>query len=54
MDKYTAFHPGQVWLDTNGKRIQTHGGSVYHENGVYYFYGENKEYGDWLVIARIR
>ncbi len=46
MDKYTTFHPGQVWLDTNGNRIQAHGGSVYFENGVYYFYGENKEFTD--------
>ena len=26
--KYTSFRPGQIWLDTNGKRIQAHGGSV--------------------------
>ena len=25
---YNSFHPGQVWLDTEGKRIQAHGGSV--------------------------
>ena len=25
---YDRFYPGQVWLDTEGKRIQTHGGSV--------------------------
>ena len=30
-------------LDTNGKRVQAHGGSVFYEDGVYYFYGENKE-----------
>lgn len=23
---YDAFYPGQVWLDTNGNRIQAHGG----------------------------
>ncbi len=39
-----AFHPGQVWLDTNGKRIQAHGGSIFYEDGVYYWYGENKEF----------
>lgn len=38
--------PGQIWLDTNGKRIQAHGGSVRYENGTYYFYGENKEFTD--------
>ncbi len=34
---------GQVWLDTEGKPIQAHGGSVMYVDGYYYFYGENKE-----------
>lgn len=42
--RYTSIKPGEVWLDTNGKRIQAHGGSVFYEDGTYYFYGENKEY----------
>lgn len=46
MKKYTSFKPGQVWLDTNGKRIQAHGGSVIYIDGAYYFYGENKERTD--------
>ena len=33
---YTSIRPGQVWLDTAGKRIQAHGGSILYENGVYY------------------
>ena len=41
-----AFHPGQVWLDTEGKRIQAHGGSIFYLDGVYYWYGENKEFTD--------
>ena len=41
--RYNSFHPGQVWLDTNGKRIHAHGGSILYENGRYYWYGENKE-----------
>lgn len=41
--RYDAFHLGQVWLDTEGKRIQAHGGSVMYLNGTYYWYGENKE-----------
>lgn len=41
--KYDAFYPGQVWLDTEGKRIQAHGGSIMYLDGVYYWYGENKE-----------
>ncbi len=43
---YNSFHPGKVWLDTDGKRIHAHGGSVLHENGYYYWYGENKEFTD--------
>jgi len=43
---YKSFHPGQIWLDTNGNRIQAHGGSVIYVDGVYYWYGENKEYTD--------
>lgn len=40
---YDCFRPGQVWLDTNGNRIQAHGGSIFYQNGIYYWYGENKE-----------
>lgn len=43
---YCSFKPGQIWLDTEGKRIQAHGGSVCYIDGVYYFYGENKEKTD--------
>ena len=43
---YTSIRPGQVWLDTEGKRIQAHGGSLFYENGTYYWYGENKEKTD--------
>ncbi len=38
--------PGQEWLDTKGERIQAHGGAVWYEDGVYYWYGENKEHTD--------
>lgn len=43
---YDRFYPGKVWLDTNGNRIQAHGGSVMYLDGLYYFYGENKEFTD--------
>lgn len=39
----TVIRPGQPWLDTNGNRIQAHGGSVFYQDGVFYWYGENKE-----------
>ena len=44
--RYDAFYPGRVWLDTEGKRIQAHGGSLMALDGVYYWYGENKEKTD--------
>lgn len=40
---YHSICPGKEWLDTKGNRIQAHGGSVMYENGMYYWYGENKE-----------
>ncbi len=43
---YDSIRPGRVWLDTEGKRIQAHGGSVFSENGKFYWYGENKERTD--------
>lgn len=40
---YHSILPGRPWLDTDGKHIQAHGGSVLYRNGIYYWYGENKE-----------
>ncbi len=40
---YHSIRPGKLWLDTEGKRIQAHGGSVMYLDGLYYWYGENKE-----------
>lgn len=45
---YDSIRPGQTWLDTEGKRIQAHGGSIFYEDGTYYWYGENKEKTDGL------
>lgn len=45
-NRYHAFYPGRPWLDTDGKRIQAHGGSVMYLDGMYYWYGENKEKTD--------
>ena len=44
--KNQAIYPGKVWFDTNGNRIQAHGGSIMYIDGVYYWYGENKEKTD--------
>ena len=42
-ETYTSFRPGQPWLDTQGKPIQAHGGGVLYQQGVYYWYGEDKD-----------
>jgi hypothetical protein len=39
-----SFTPGELWLDTAGKPIQAHGGSMIVVDGVFYWYGENKEF----------
>lgn len=41
--KYDSFRPGQEWHDTSGHPIQAHGGSLIEKDGVFYWYGENKE-----------
>jgi hypothetical protein len=40
----TSFRPGEIWLDTSGKPIQAHAGSILAVGGTYYWYGENKEF----------
>lgn len=40
----TKIQMNHPWYDDCGKRIQAHGGSVMEVDGVYYFYGENKEH----------
>ncbi|MBT3288385.1 MAG: family 43 glycosylhydrolase [Victivallales bacterium] len=53
MSLLTEFHPGQVWLDTDGNPIQAHGGGVLFHEGVYYWYGENKDADNETVIQEI-
>jgi Glycosyl hydrolases family 43 len=43
-EPYRSFKPGDVWLDSAGKPIQAHGGSVIQVDDKYYWYGENKEF----------
>lgn len=38
-----SFTPGAPWLDTDGKAIQAHSGGILLHEGVYYWYGENKD-----------
>jgi hypothetical protein len=40
---HDAIRPGLPWLDTTGRRIHAHGGSILYEDGTFFWYGENKE-----------
>jgi beta-galactosidase len=37
------FQNGGVWRDTDGNPIQAHGGGILFHEGIYYWYGENKD-----------
>ena len=41
---YNSIRPGQRWLDTKGEPIHAHSPQIFEQNGVYYWYGENKEH----------
>lgn len=38
----TSFTPGKIWNDTDGTPIQAHGGGVIYFDGIYYWFGENR------------
>jgi hypothetical protein len=40
---YDTFHPGKVWLDTDGNPIAAHGAGFMLHNGTYYWYGETRK-----------
>ncbi|KAI3785137.1 hypothetical protein L1987_44250 [Smallanthus sonchifolius] len=39
------YHPGRIWLDTDGNPIQAHGGGILYDDRsrTYYWYGEYKD-----------
>lgn len=37
-----CIYPGQEWPDNKGEHINAHGGGLLYDNGVYYWYGENR------------
>lgn len=43
MSEAGKFRPGAIWDDTDGRPIQAHGGGVLFDNGIYYWFGENKD-----------
>lgn len=38
----TSFYPGNLWLDTDGRIINAHGGGILYHEGKYYWFGEHK------------
>lgn len=40
------FEPGKVWLDTDGKPIEAHGGGILKHGKTYFWYGENHALGE--------
>lgn len=45
--EHNEFKPGEVWKDSAGSPINAHGGGMLYHEGVYYWYGENKEGRTW-------
>jgi len=39
--EHSSFRPGEVWYDTDGNRIEAHGGGMLHQDGTYYWFGEH-------------
>ena len=48
-----AFHPGEVWPDTNGTAINAHGGGILFHDGTYYWFGEHKLDGGAGDVAQV-
>ena len=44
---------GSTWYDTDGELIQAHGGMILEHEGMYYWYGENKN-GATSIAPRLR
>lgn len=38
----TSFYPGHLWLDTDERMINAHGGGMLYHKGTYYWFGEQK------------
>ncbi len=45
------FAPGSIWNDTDDQPIQAHGGGILYDQGVYYWFGENKNGPTFLSPA---
>jgi hypothetical protein len=43
--KQKAINPGEIWPDTDGNHIQSHGGGIIKIGKTYYWYGEERRQG---------
>lgn len=48
-----TIEPGVIWKDDRGLPIQAHSASITRENGVYYWFGEDRTEGQPLLSRRI-
>ena len=53
-DSMYFYYPGRIWLDTDGKPIQAHGGGVLYDKrtNTYFWYGENKDGKTYKVNSK--
>ena len=49
---YSAFYPGQEWLDTDGRPIHAHGGWMLDHGGYTYWYGEDRRDNHYVAVYR--
>lgn len=49
--KSQRFVPGEVWLDTDGRAIQAHGGCILARGSTYYWYGEDRTPGSGTGVS---
>lgn len=46
-----AIESGKPWFDTGGKKIQAHSAGILLKDGIYYWYGEEKTFGNLNKIG---
>ncbi|KAJ7062364.1 glycosyl hydrolase, partial [Mycena amicta] len=45
--------PGATWYDTSGAVLSAHAGGIVHNDGTYYWFGQNEEQGNTEVFSAI-
>lgn len=51
--RYHSFRPGKLWLDTDGRLINAHGGGILFHGGRYWWYGECREEASFTTLTGI-